>query len=506
MAVPGTELPDDNRIMNVIAEEIGAKADITWLTGQTAAERVGVMVAGGEYPDFINGSEGTKALLDAGALVALDDYLDNYPNIKNYLTEEQWNRLRHEDGKIYIIPQFGIMQGENMQTQHGDSAFWIQKRVLQWADYPTIKTVDEYFDLIEDYIAANPTDESGQANIGFESLNDDWRSFCTKNPPNFIQGYPNDAAAIIDRETYEARIIALDDEAKYYYGKLNELYHNGILDPEAFTLSYDQYIAKLSSGRVVGMFDQEWNFRQAHASLTSQGLDDRGYVPLDLVIDESITPEYFNPRPFDESNGIGISVSCEDVEGALKFLNDLLEPEIMTLRYWGEEGTDYEVAEDGTFYKTEEQRANAKDTDYSVNNYCSYDYFPHFEGQLADGINAVLPTDQPGEFYETLTDVDKEVLDAYGYQVWTDFLTPMEENSPWFPIWSYTNTLTADTPAGIANQKMNDIQMEWLPRLVMSDDFYGDWELYVKEYDNVDVEAYEADITAEVARRIELTK
>lgn len=40
------------------------------------------MIAGGEYPDFIEGGNGQMQLYDADALVALDDYLDDYPNIK----------------------------------------------------------------------------------------------------------------------------------------------------------------------------------------------------------------------------------------------------------------------------------------------------------------------------------------------------------------------------------------------------------------------------------------
>lgn len=45
-------------------------------------------------------------LYDAGALVALDDYIDKYPNIKNYFTEQEWDQLRQDDGHIYWIPQF----------------------------------------------------------------------------------------------------------------------------------------------------------------------------------------------------------------------------------------------------------------------------------------------------------------------------------------------------------------------------------------------------------------
>ena len=52
-AMPGSEINDDNDVMNIIAEKTGAKLKETWLTGQTDAEAIGTIIAGGEYPDFM---------------------------------------------------------------------------------------------------------------------------------------------------------------------------------------------------------------------------------------------------------------------------------------------------------------------------------------------------------------------------------------------------------------------------------------------------------------------
>ena len=508
-AVPGIEMTSDNRMMHKIAEKVGAKVDIKYLTGQTAAERIGVMIAGGEYPDFLDGSVATPQLVDAGAFIPLDEHIDNYPNIKNYLSESEWNKLRKEDGHIYYIPQFDVTQGAETSTIHNDEAFWIQKRVLKWAGYPQIKTVDQYFDLIESYLKANPTTEDGQKNIGFEALNDDWRYFGLENPPMFLAGYPNDGAAIVDPTTLKASVYDKIPEAKRYYEKLNAMYNKGIIDPEAFTLSYDQYMAKLSSGRVIGMVDQYWNFRDADTALTTQNLDDRTYVPLGVVLDEGTTDKYFSPSALDVGNGVGITTSCKDVEGALKFINDLLDPEIMVMRYWGEKDVDYQVDENGVFSRNEEQRDNYRNQDFLNKNQCTYDWFPHYEGMLADGINAVLPREQPDEFYATLRDIDKEIMDAYGHKRWTDFLTPVKENSPWYPLWSARNTWPADSPYGIANQKMSDVKHEWLPKVVMAapGDFEKTWDQYMKVYDSeTNYKAYEDELTAEVARRIAIAE
>lgn len=504
-AVPGKELPDSNRIKNKIAEKIGAKVNEQWLTGQTEKERIGVMVAGGDYPDFIDGGDGTQSLIDAGALIPLDEYIDKYPNIKNYFTESEWKHCKTADGHIYIIPQFCKVQEKETAPTYTGEAFWIQKKVLEWANYPTIKTLDEYFDLIEKYKEANPVVD-GQPTVGFEILCDDWRYFCLENPPQFLAGYPNDGKAIVDKDTLTAHIYDTIPEAKSYYKRLSEEYEKGIIDPETFTTSYDQYISKLSTGNVLGMVDQGWEFENAKNALVQQGKDDKTWVPLGLTIDSNVKPHYRSKTEMNAGTGIGISTSCKDIDGALKVINDLLDPEVVALRSWGEKDVDYEVREDGKFYRSDEQRQNNKDQDWVNRNMCPYSYFPSFKGMQADGINTVLPADQVEEFYATLTDTDKRILDAYGYKTFTEFLNvPDEKNEPWFPIYSFTNTLTGDSKAGIAHQKMDDIKKQWLPKVVMTDPNKFDeiWEEYTNTLtSNADIKAFEDANTEEVQRRV----
>lgn len=506
-AVAGKEISEDNRIKAAIAEKIGAQVDEQWLTGQTAKERIGVMIAGGEYPDFIDGGDGTQALVDAGALIPLEGYFDKYPNIKNLWSESDWKKVEKEDGHIYYIPQFSNVKRKDMTTVHNDEAFWIQKAVLEWANYPTIKTLDEYFDLIESYKEANP-EINGQPTIGFEILSDDWRYFCLENPPQFLAGYPNDGKAIIDPETITATAYETIPEAKQYYEKLNEMYAKGIIDPETFTSSYDQYISKISSGRVLGMVDQKWQFQTAESSLVQQGLDERTYVPLGLTIDPNVESQYRSKPAINVGGGLGITTSCEDVEGALKFIDDLLSQEVMVLRYWGEKDVDYFVDEDGLFYRNQEQRDNNKIEEWRTKNVCNYSYFPQYTGLLEDNKNAVSAEQQPSEFYDGLSDVDKKILDAYGYEKFTDFLPePAETNQPWFPIYSFASTLTGDSEAGIAMQKMDEIKRQWLPQVIMTDTskFEDTWNEYQETLINDgNVKAYQEALTAEAKRRAEL--
>ena len=510
-AVPGTEVPDDNRILRKIAEEIGVWAKVSWLTAQTADERIGIMIAGGEYPDLITGSTGTPSLIEAGALIPIDEYWDDYPNIKNYLSEGDWNKVREEDGHIYLIPQFGIIKGEELATEHWDMAFWIQKKVLMWADYPQIKTLDQYFDLIADYKEAHPQTDDGQETVGFTMSSEDWRYFGIENPPLFLTGYPNDGACIIDPATVTAYDYNTIPEAYDYYKKMNEAFNEKLVHPETYTMSYDQYISLLSTGRVLGTLDQFWNFNTAVQALEAQGKFEDGYVPLPITADGQTLDRWHSPAALDVSNGLSITTSCDDIEGALQFLNDLLDDEIAKLIYWGEEGIDYMVDEDGVFYRTEEQRENIRNTDWVAQNMVSsaYSYFPHYEGLFDDGINSIDPNAQPGEYYDSLEPVEKELLDGYGYQTFLDFLSPSVPNEPWYPMWSYTNTWTNDTDYGAARSRMTELKHEYLPRAMMApaDQFDDIWDEYMEVYrTEVDIDAYLDELTAEARRRVAISE
>ena len=85
----------------------------------------------------------------------------------------------------------------------------------------------------------------------------------------------NDGDVYVEQDTLTATLYQISDTAKSYYKKLNEEYHKGIIEAETFTQSYDQYIARLSTGAVLGMFDQGWNF--GNATMMAQDL--QPYLP-----------------------------------------------------------------------------------------------------------------------------------------------------------------------------------------------------------------------------------
>ncbi len=491
-AVPGAEKNDDNEIKEIIAEKTGAKVKETWLTGQTASEAVGTIVAGGEYPDFIDGGDAMKTLYDAGALVAWDDYIDKYPNIKEYYSDEEWDKFRQDDGHIYWMNQFNNIYGEDKTTTHNDEAFWVQARVLEWADYPQIKTLDQYFDLLTSYAEANPTMEDGTKNIPYTILCEDWRYFCLENAPQFLDGYPNDGSVIVDPEGPTIVDYNTTDTAKRYFQKLNEEYHKGNVDPESFTQTYDEYIAKLSTGAVLGMCDQWWDFAfDVHDVFKQQGLDTIGcnYVPLGLTIDEGMENQWHTTGgTLNVASGLGITTSCQDVDAAFQFVNDLLGQEVHDLRYWGVQGVDYYVDENGTAYK--------------ASHLCDYSYFPNWKGSSRDGKNAMWPEEQTSEFLDSLAEPVAKCFEAYGVSTYPEMIGSVDKVGEWFPMYSFSNTMTTETPGGVAWTKMGEVKHEWLPKVVMADDFEDGWSQYMEVYNAANPQDFLSEMQAELDRRV----
>ena len=72
---------------------------------------------------------------------------------------------------------------------------------------------------------------------------------------------------MVDPDTLTVLDYNTSDTAVAYFRKLNEEYQKGIVDPESFTQSYDEYISKLSTGRVLGMIDQWWDFSNANDAI-----------------------------------------------------------------------------------------------------------------------------------------------------------------------------------------------------------------------------------------------
>ena len=342
--------------------------------------------------------------------------------------------------------------------------------------------------------------------IGFTSLTDDWRFFNISNPPNHLAGYPNDGEVMVDMDTHEAKVYANSEHTKRWLQKLNEINAAGWFDKEAFIGNYDEYLAKLSSGRVLGFFDGRWQFAPAETALRDAGDDDRRYMPVPIVFDENIKDQYVEPPSFVANRGIGITISASDPVRIIKYFDNMLKEENQKLISWGIEGETFEIDENGRYYRTDEQLDLTGDQDFRDEfgfTYYNF-YWPSGDGLFEDG-NAWDAGNQPEVARANYTEGDKLILEKYNIEVFADLFAEPDER-PWYPTWSAE--VEQGSPAQVFEQRASDLKRKHFAILVTEspDNFETNWNEYISEYNQLDVEGYEAFFTNVVKQRVEDAK
>lgn len=489
----------------VIGKELEAQTGVNWkmefLVGDINT-KAGVMIASGDYPDVIVPDGQIDKMIDAGAFIPLDDLIEKHgPNIKR-VYGPYMDKFRQEDGKIYHLP-FSANLGYIPEPNITQGAFWIQRAVLKEFGYPVVKTLDEYFDLIRKYKQLYPKVD-GKDTIGFATLTHGDQFFTLTNPAMHLAGYPNDGGVIVDMNTHEAKVYATTDIEKRWIQKLNELNNQGLFDPETFTMNKDQYLAKLTSGRVLGFFNYAWQIGDVNNHLLKAGIDEKRYMPLPIVYDKDIKDQYIDPPAFVNNRGIGISVKAKDPVRIIQYFDNLLKEENQILVQWGKKGETYSVDENGRFYRTEEQIKYGQDPDLMRSygfSYFNY-YWPRYGNfsVLQDG-NAYAVGSQPEVAERSYTDGDREFLKAYNINVFSQLFS-LPDNRPWYPAWSINKG--QGTPEQIYEQKSSDLQRKYLPRLILAkpEEFESIWKEYTAEFHKLDVKGYEAFVTKVVKDRV----
>lgn len=153
-----------------------------------------------------------------------------------------------------------------------------------------------------------------------------------------------------------------------------------------------------------------------------------------ITREEGIANQWHVPMPveMDSSTGLSITVSCNDIDGALQFVSDLLELEIIKLRFWGKEGDDYCVDENGIVL-SDRGAGEASWWLEERENTCFYSYFHESRRKVFRcGINSVFTEYQITEFYKNQPRIFRNVfcLRRINY---VDMIGNNEVSRAWYP-------------------------------------------------------------------------
>lgn len=435
---------EDMPFTDPVALEIQKRTGVTLQIEHPVAgdtQSIPLMIAGGEYPDFIYAKGDLAKLIDAGAVIPLDEYIGKYgQNMKN-LYGSQIVKLRNSlaDPNIYSAGTYGV----NEKVFEPSGTLQIQHAVLKELGYPKIETLDDYENAIRAYMRKYPEINSRKT-IGFSLLIDTWQWYIDlSNPGNYLTGFPDDGEWIVDQKTLKAQYKFLNPEMYRYYKWLNKINAEGILDPESFTQKEDVWKSKIAAGRVLGISYPVWGYNDERLSLIRNNMPQRTYAYLSVTAGKQFKDQSLRNYGYSGGWGIAISTSCKDPVRAFKFLDWMCSEEAQILVNWGIKDVNYYIGEDGKRMRTpQEIRISQTDPDYAEKTGVGRWKYPFPEmGNAAvdsngDNIN-IISTDIIKHNY---LPVEKETLAAYGADMWTDLFPAAEVLgiSKYGQIWQYT--------------------------------------------------------------------
>ncbi|MBO9598993.1 MAG: ABC transporter substrate-binding protein [Cohnella sp.] len=484
-----------DEIGKALTSKTGITLDAEYAVGDPV-QKSSLIAASGEYPDLISAKQSISKFVDAGAVLDLTDLIDQYaPNIKKVF-EGQMGRLKYseDDPAIYVIPSYSTV---GQQYFNAGGGFELQHRVVKELGYPQIKTVADFEKAIKDYLKLHPKDENGNPNIGLSLNADDWHMFISVTNPAFLTtGGADDGEFHIDVDTQEVTYHFRRPEEKEYFRWLNHMNAEGLLDKESFVQKYDQYKAKIATGRVLGLIDQDWDYGDGEKALKAEGKFEYGYGHYPVTLTEEFKEASFWPSGFMAGNGVAISKDNPDPVRAIKFLDYLASDEGQVLMNWGIEGKHYNVEggkrvipEDVNNRKINDATKFQKETGIGNYNLLS----AHYGDGVKDPTGNYYTTNFPDQIVAGFNDVEKETLAAYGATTWRD-LFPKEEEfkvRPWGASWNIP--VPTESESVVLEKKLQDITWKRIPQAILAkpEEFDKIWDEYQKELLAANVEKAE---------------
>lgn len=438
--------PWTDPVAEAITEATGVKLKTTRpVGGNDESEAVALMIAEQNYPDIIFAKGSAGNMIDAGAMIDMTDLIEQYgPNIKK-LYGDEFEKLKQsaDDPSIYQLSAY-VVGGTKFKDCGNVQIQW---DAIKAKDYKIPESLEELETMIKDYIAENPTTEDGLDKIGITLSTSDWHWLITLgNPAGFIaDGAPDNGQWIVTDDNKGVYKFTSENERQYFKW-LCRMYNEGILDPEFATQTHEDYIAKIASGRVVCLFDKDWDYQDGEKVLKADGKYGLTYCGLPTGMTPDIKCPSLMYQGLTTGTGVGITTSCKDPVAAIKFIDFLCSDEGQVLNKWGIEGVNYFIDDEGHRYRTEEEiKYSQEDADYSKKTGVGFhNYpFPSYGDGILDPTGSTYTTTSKDAVISEYNEEEKAACEAWGVELLVDvFPQPDEFETPAYsPLWAYAMPL-----------------------------------------------------------------
>lgn len=331
-----------------IEKMTGVHFDIDWRTSDGYATVVSTILAGGvdSLPDVIQaGAFGVAGLVEEGAVIALDDYLDLIPNVVAAVGEDRMASWRSADGHIYSIPTIVNVPGSQSMTYRKDWA--LKLKDMGVIDFETPETWEQWKafwygvrdndvngngDAADEIPLVLEMGESGERALhallnafGIKASND--AQFCVLEDGTYTMVY--------DHPNYRS-----------FLEEVQKLYADGIIDPEFATRKQADMYNTMSANICASCFT--WaQMSQTHTEeLWSMGVEDALFECCAPITGPNGDSWLQERQAVTQLNCITAKAEKDGkVEDILKFFNWQFSEEGIKLYNYGIEGLSYTMVD-----------------------------------------------------------------------------------------------------------------------------------------------------------------
>lgn len=325
---------EDNISFQKLCKDANISFDIQSVLPADLAEKKGLVLNSGEYPDvFFKAAFGGSELSkygSQGVLIPLQDLIrEHAPNLTKLLDERNaWQYLEDANGNIWSLPEVD-------RQDPGITVYWINKKWMDNLNLTVPTNLDELYTVLKAFKDGDPNGNADTTDeIPFTANTGVTTEFLL---PYFdLEAYDTGTkTAIADGSLF---YVPTSDKYKEYLAYLTKLYSEGILDKNCFTQAHEQQGAIGQSADVLG------SFFDAGAFLTVGRDNDDDYIALDP----------FTKGTYPVNSGITagtlcITDACEHPERVIAWADQLYSQEGGALAWLGIEGETYTLNDDNTW-------------------------------------------------------------------------------------------------------------------------------------------------------------
>lgn len=437
-------------VAEVIKEKTGINIEIQQPTGDPN-EKLVLMMTGDTLPDVVlmdRRSDIVNQYIEAGALIPLDDLIEQYgPNIKE-MYGEVLNLSRYSDGHTYYLNNWYDLDPTP------DRAINIRMDLLKELGYGEKAekgepfSQDEFVAMLKAFKEKYPTID-GQETIPF-ALNGEYMETVLSTFRG-MYGMKN----YYETEDHQLLFSVRDPQYLDMVTFINSLYRDGLLDREWAITKADAFSEKLASGRVFaanggtpsdvnGLFIQD------------EGEDTDKQFYMFKVVADGVDPNKttYSPRSSLGWDAIGITKANKYPEETIKLFDFLASEEGQYLLMWGVEGKDWTI-ENGVHVPNEKTIPGFRE-DWGA--YSKETGIRKWSWFVKNGYGS------DGTPYDLVTKYD---LDAVASHALISMAGSVWDTAPYDNV-----SPTSGTPEALAEQKCNDIIDQYFAQMVyaQSDD------------------------------------